>query len=124
VPRSRPADIDDLTQARGQVPDYASLVTASADMMTVVSPAGLYLYCSPACKDVFGWEADKLVGGREEDFVHPDDAPVLLNARAERSSSERVATKYRFLCRDGSFIWVEATSRRIAAGAAVAVLMA
>jgi diguanylate cyclase (GGDEF)-like protein/PAS domain S-box-containing protein len=116
VPTIRPADVDDVVQARGQVLDYASLVTASADMMTVVSPAGLYLYCSPACKDVFGWEAHKLVGRREEDFVHPDDAPVLLSARSERSSSERVTTKYRFLCRDGAFIWVEATSRRVSAG--------
>ena len=80
MPTSRPADVDDVVQTRGLVLDYASLVTASADMMTVVSPAGRYLYCSPACKDVFGWEAPKLVGRREEDFVHPDDAPVLLSA--------------------------------------------
>ncbi len=122
MPRSRTAEIDDVAQARRQIPDYASLVTASADMMAVVSPAGLYLYCSPACKDMFGWEADKLVGAREEDFVHPDDAPALFNARSERSSAERVTTKYRFLCRDGSFIWVEATSRRVSVGGSAVVV--
>jgi diguanylate cyclase (GGDEF)-like protein/PAS domain S-box-containing protein len=119
-----PVGAHDAVDALRDAPDYASLVATSADMVTVVGPAGQYLYCSPASKEAFGWEPGALMGRREEDFVHPDDVPVLLSARSAPSPSGRVTTKYRFLCRDGSFRWVEAILRRRSAGGSPVVVNA
>ena len=92
--------------------DYPYLVATSGDLTTVVDLDGFFLYCSAASHGAFGWEPDELVGEREDDFAHPDDVPTLLNRRSERTS-ELVNTSYRFRCRDGSYRWVEATSRRV-----------
>jgi diguanylate cyclase (GGDEF)-like protein len=70
----------------------------------------------------FGWEPDKLVGRCEDDLVHPDDAPALRAVLEQALSAEPVTTSYRFLCGDGSYRWVEATSRRVTAGASGVVV--
>ena len=92
--------------------DYPYLVATSGDLTTVVDMDGCFLYCSAASQGVFGWVPDDLVGQHEDDFAHPDDASALLHRRSERTS-EFVNTSYRFRCRDGSYRWVEATSRRV-----------
>jgi diguanylate cyclase (GGDEF)-like protein/PAS domain S-box-containing protein len=81
-------------------------------MTTVVDLDGQYLYCSAASEQAFGWEPDQLVGQSQGDLVHPDDALALLASRSKRALSEAVTTSYRFVCSDGSYRWVEATSRR------------
>ncbi len=93
-------------------PNYLDLVDTLADVTTVVDLDGRYLYCTAASRLAFGWEPDELVGGCEEDLVHPDDAVALLGGRSERALLGPVTTSYRFRCRDGSYRWVEATSRR------------
>ena len=92
--------------------DYPHLVAAWGDVTTVVDLDGRYLYCSAAAKDVFGWEPGELVGTCEDDFVHPDDVAALFGGRSERALLGPLTTSYRFRCRDGSYRWVEATSRR------------
>ena len=93
-------------------PNYPHLVATLGDVTTVVDLDGRYLYCSAASWLAFGWEPDELVGSCEDDFVHPDDAVALLGGRSERALFGPVTTSYRFRCRDGSYRWVEATSRR------------
>jgi diguanylate cyclase (GGDEF)-like protein/PAS domain S-box-containing protein len=97
-------------------PDYEQLAVAAGDMTTVVDLSGRYLYCSAASQDGFGWAPDQLVGRREDEFVHPDDAPALLSGRREQTSAGPVTTSYRFRCGDGSYRWVETTSRRAFTG--------
>ncbi|HTW07900.1 MAG TPA: EAL domain-containing protein [Acidimicrobiales bacterium] len=99
-----------------KAPDYTSLVAASGDVSTVVDLGGRYLYCSAALEDVFGWAPDQLIGSCEDDLVHPDDAPALVGRREASSPLVRASTSYRFRCRDGSYRWVEATSRRVTVG--------
>ena len=94
--------------------DYADLIAMSGDVTTVVDRSGRYLYCSVASEEVFGWAPDQLVGRREDDFVHPDDAPALAARRERGSPCVRFSTVYRFRCRNGSYLWVEATSRGVA----------
>lgn len=93
--------------------DYGSLVADSADLNTVTSLDGVYLYVSPACRRLFGWDQADLQGHHEDDFVHPHDLPSLRAARAALADAEFVSSRYRFMCRDGSGRWTETTSRRV-----------
>jgi diguanylate cyclase (GGDEF)-like protein/PAS domain S-box-containing protein len=99
---------DELGTAKSR--DYTYLIATWSDLTTVVGPDGYFLYCSAALQGAFGWRPDELVGKREDDFAHPDDASALVN---RRSSSGLATTGYRFRCRDGSYRWVEATSRLV-----------
>jgi diguanylate cyclase (GGDEF)-like protein/PAS domain S-box-containing protein len=110
---------DEQGKAKGR--NYPYLVATAGDLTTVVDLSGHFLYCSAASQGAFGWVPDELVGEREDDFAHPDDAPTLLSRRSERTS-ELVNTSYRFRCRDGSYRWVEGTSRRVTTGGADVVV--
>ncbi|HET9059146.1 MAG TPA: GGDEF domain-containing protein, partial [Acidimicrobiales bacterium] len=90
--------------------NYEQLVATHGDVSTVVDLRGRFVYCSAALQGIFGWPPGELVGSWEDDFVHPDDAPALVDRR--EASSPQLSTSYRFRCRDGSYVWVEATSRR------------
>jgi diguanylate cyclase (GGDEF)-like protein/PAS domain S-box-containing protein len=94
--------------------DYADLVATSGDLNTVVDLTGRYLYCSAALEDMFGWRPDDLVGVCEDDLVHPDDVATLRACRSARPLLKTVTVTYRFRGKDGSYRWVEATSRRAA----------
>jgi diguanylate cyclase (GGDEF)-like protein/PAS domain S-box-containing protein len=109
----QPSGVEFTESAPNGGADYQSIVAAWADFTTVVDLSGRYLYGSDACQRVFGWEPSELVGGFEDDFAHPDDVASLLAGRSERTSAEPVSTSYRFRCRDGSYRWVEATSRHV-----------
>jgi diguanylate cyclase (GGDEF)-like protein/PAS domain S-box-containing protein len=93
--------------------DYQSLVVDSADVSMVSGMDGSYLYVSPACHRLFGWDPAALEGRYEDDFVHPHDLPLLHANRAALAGTEFVSTNYRFLCRDGTTRWTETTSRRV-----------
>jgi diguanylate cyclase (GGDEF)-like protein/PAS domain S-box-containing protein len=92
--------------------DYADLVATSGDLNTVVDLTGMYLYCSAASEDMFGWRPDDLIGVCEDDLVHPDDVATLRASRSARPLLKTVTVTYRFRGKDSSYRWVEATSRR------------
>lgn len=94
-------------------PDYRQLIAILGDVTTVVDQDRRYVYCSASSEQVFGWEPGMLVGRCESDLVHPDDVRALIAGRSERALLKPMTSTYRFCCRDGSYRWVEATSRRI-----------
>lgn len=107
---------------KGKWLDYVHLVATAGDVTTVVDLDGRYLYCSASCEEVFGWEPGQLHGSCEDDLVHPDDVPALLSGRRKAASSAPVTTSYRLRCRDGSYRWVEASSRRVTTGGTAVVV--
>jgi diguanylate cyclase (GGDEF)-like protein len=71
---------------------------------------------------MFGWRPEELIGMSEDDFAHPDDGPMLRVGRSERPLSKPATATYRFRCKDRSYRWVEATSRRAKMGDAAVVV--
>jgi len=93
--------------------DLQKLTAESADM-SVVSSDGVYRYVSPAARRLLGWDPAEIEGHQEDEFVHPEDLPSLLASRSV-SAPEGAVVMYRFRCADGSYLWVEATSRTVEA---------
>jgi PAS domain-containing protein len=62
---------DQRSNCQAKKADYLDLVATLGDVTTVVDRNGRYLYWSDAAKAVFGWDPDDVVGGREDDLVHP-----------------------------------------------------
>jgi diguanylate cyclase (GGDEF)-like protein/PAS domain S-box-containing protein len=102
--------------------DYRALAGAWADVSTVVDADGIYRHVSGACRALSGWEPGELEGHREDDFVHPDDRAALRTSRAEHTGDTPGTATFRFRCRDDSWCWVEATSRRVRVDAADVVV--
>ena len=94
---------------------YRLLAEHSTDMVLQLDRDLARRYVSPACREIFGYEPEELMGGRSGGMAHPDDAESvaqvlrsLLDGRADRQS---VVARRRH--RDGRWIWVEAQYRAL-----------
>lgn len=99
--------------------DFRSLVDSSADLITVTGLDGVFRFVSAACYRLFGWVPSDLEGHVEDEFFYPDDLSSLHASRVAVANDEIVTWSYRFLCRDGSYLWIETTSRRARIGGSV-----
>jgi diguanylate cyclase (GGDEF)-like protein/PAS domain S-box-containing protein len=94
---------------------FRSLVEHQSDIVTVVDLDGIVRYISPNCGQLLGWSVDELVGTAGFDTIHPDDLGALadgLGAQLNEGLEPR-PIEYRQRCKDGSWIWLEATARQL-----------
>lgn len=93
---------------------YRLMAENVTDIITRHSPDGRYLYVSPACKRILGYEPDELIGLSPFAFIHPDDfeavekdLSILLN------TSDIFVLEFRFRKKDGTYIWAEISNKSI-----------
>jgi two-component system, cell cycle sensor histidine kinase and response regulator CckA len=105
---------------------YRLLAENSRELICRHDPDGTYRYVSPAATELSGWTPDEMLGRNPYDFFHPDDRERITEEShqlALRGELDRVGIVYRFLRRDGSYLWLETLTRPIvdASGAVVAL---
>jgi diguanylate cyclase (GGDEF)-like protein/PAS domain S-box-containing protein len=110
-----PGPSDQANTRRNDEFDYLSVIAGSADVNTVATADGIYRYASAACFRLFGWGPADLEGHDQEDFIHPDDIPSWQAGRQQLAAGAVTTDTFRFRCRDGSYLWTEATSRLVRA---------
>ena len=106
----------DAARARSEA-WFRALVAHQSDIVTVVGFDGVVRYISPNCERVLGFSADDLIGTSGTDNIHPDDIDVLiegLGAQLTEGLDVR-PFEYRQRCKDGSWLWLEATGRQLPA---------
>ncbi|MCS7460189.1 sensor domain-containing diguanylate cyclase [Paenibacillus doosanensis] len=93
---------------------YRMIADNSTDMIARISMDGTYLYVSPACRTLLGYEPEELIGRCLYDLLHPDYSQVPLadliaeTAKCGMNLRESLARK-----KDGTYIWFETTARTI-----------
>jgi diguanylate cyclase (GGDEF)-like protein/PAS domain S-box-containing protein len=93
---------------------YRLLADNSSDAIVCVGANGRKLYVSPAFTALTGWSVEECMAREWGSFVHPDDRDAVLAVRQRLGDDiGKVTLAYRFLRRDGSDIWVEASIQRI-----------
>jgi PAS domain S-box-containing protein len=84
------------------------------DLISRHTIRGDYLYASPACRMLLGYEPEYLIGRRVYDLIHPEDIEHALDAQFRAmNSDEPVITNFRMRHRSGAYIWFETTSRSV-----------
>ena len=88
---------------------YKLLAENATDMIVWADRDGYRRYVSPACKAMFGYDEDELIGTKVADFIHPDDAATVV-ATIQRIASGAlthgiVSARHRH--QNGSWVWVE-----------------
>jgi PAS domain S-box-containing protein len=95
---------------------FRLLAENSTDVIARSAPDWTIEYMSPACRAVYGYEPEEMVGRGGWEFVHPDDRARLAAEFDGRLARAGVVTSvYRVLRRDGSFVWVETKTRAVCA---------
>lgn len=84
-----------------------------------------YLYASPICHQMFGYTQEELVGSQGMDYIHPEDAPRVQEYLRSSIQEKRLdPIIFRYLCKDGSYLWVETTLRYTSSGGGAAEIVA
>jgi diguanylate cyclase (GGDEF)-like protein/PAS domain S-box-containing protein len=86
---------------------FRSLVQHSSDVLTVVDPAGVIRYQSPAVTRVLGHDPALLVGTSFPFLVRPADAPRLEQALAEAARAPRTTVVVEFAVWHSDGRWCE-----------------
>ena len=93
---------------------YRLLAENSTDLIARHYPNGSFLYVSPACRTLLGYEPDEMIGHGVAEFCHPEDLEEIRRARsAVLRQTDMYTFTYRFRRKSGGFAWMEVTSRGI-----------
>jgi PAS domain S-box-containing protein len=102
---------DEIRQSEAR---FRFLAESSTDMISRLTPEGVYLYVSPACRSLLGSEPEDLIGQSEYDFFHPDDVPAITDSHTAILDTPIARTDtYRHRRKDGEYVWLETTSHAI-----------
>jgi two-component system, NtrC family, sensor kinase len=111
-------DITDRRQAESQLrrseERYRILAEHATDLISKHAPDGTYLYASPACRDLLGYEPEELVGRSPLEFFHPDELATICQSHPSFGQHGTIdVMSYRMRRRDGAYVWFETISRTI-----------
>lgn len=92
--------------------EFREVMDQSADMLTRHNGEGRYLYVSPACEQVVGYQPEELIGHHPLQFVHPEDLErVTATIEQAVHAGEGFEVEHRVVRPDGSCVWVHALVR-------------
>lgn len=96
--------------------DFAQLLALHTDdLICVHEPDGSYLYLTPSCKDMLGYDPEDLVGSTPYFLFHPDDVEAIRSgphALALQGVTNACIT-YRMRKKTGGYVWLETLIRPI-----------
>jgi PAS domain S-box-containing protein/putative nucleotidyltransferase with HDIG domain len=93
---------------------FRLLAENSSDMISRHDIHGNFLYVSPACRTLLGYEPAELIGQPVIPFVHPEDAKSILELLSSPMwKDSTAAVPYRARHKNGEYIWLETTAKII-----------
>jgi PAS domain S-box-containing protein len=93
---------------------FRLLAENSTDLISRHDPRGVYLYASPACRALLGFEPGELVGRLAYELFHPDDTAAISASHMQVVEQGGPSTiSYRIRRKDGSTTWFESVSRAV-----------
>lgn len=94
---------------------FRLLIENATDLITVIDFRGAIRYQSPASRRVLGMAPEELVGRSAFDFVHADDAGLMVAAikRALTNPDSPISVEFRFRHSSGSWRTLQSVGRNI-----------
>ena len=84
----------------------------SRDIICLHGPDERYVYVSPACKQILGYEPEELTGTNPWELVHPEDLDALQREGHEKAlHGIPVLLSYRIRKKSGEYVWFESVSQ-------------
>jgi diguanylate cyclase (GGDEF)-like protein/PAS domain S-box-containing protein len=93
---------------------FELLAETLGEMVSRHAPDATYTYASTACRELFGFEPEELVGHSVYEFIHPADIDDVRGAHSTLlNGGDRVDIFYRHRHKNGSYIDCEASARAV-----------
>jgi len=120
-PRFFIAQVEDISarkdaerQLRESREEFRLLAETSSDMIARQDLEGTFLYVSPACRNLLGYEPEELLGRPVHELVHPAEVADAESDRAALVESGKAQTvTHRIRRKDGSWVWFETCARLV-----------
>ncbi len=83
------------------------------DVISLIDSRGTLLFNSSASQRIHGWTHEDLTGRDTFELIHPQDRDRVLEAMKNilQNPESLQAVQYRYLNKDGTYTWMEATAR-------------
>lgn len=95
--------------------DHLKLITENMiDIIGVVNDKGIFTFLTPSYALVTGYPEKESIGTSPFDLVHPEDRALVIS-EFSRMISEHIplTVEYRYLIKDGSYIWLESKGKPV-----------
>lgn len=93
---------------------FRLLAENATDMISQQTLQGVYLYVSPSCRSLLGYEPEQLVGKNAYDYFHELDRTKIENLNSGITPDTHSLTiTHRFRKKDGNYVWFETIYRYI-----------
>jgi diguanylate cyclase (GGDEF)-like protein/PAS domain S-box-containing protein len=93
---------------------YRLLADNAADMVVLAEFDGTRIYVSPSVNEMLGYTPDEYLASNVFEISKPEDHRFLRTVfELMRDGSERQRLEYQLRCKDGNYIWVETTFKRL-----------
>jgi PAS domain S-box-containing protein len=85
----------------------------SLDLICTASFEGFFTSVNPAGERLLGYQTEELLSRPFLDFVHPDDQEATMDEMKRQTEAGLSVLNFRnrYRCKDGSYLWLEWTSR-------------
>jgi PAS domain S-box-containing protein len=94
---------------------FRLLAEKTNDLVCLHEPDGRYLYISPSCRRLLGYEPEELLGTNPYDLFHPDDLKRIRSEAHEKALDGQgaVSVTYRIRRASGEYTWFETLTEPI-----------
>ena len=105
-------DIDDRKKIEREIQTnemrFKALTHEGTDLLSVINVNGEYTFVSGNHKRIIGYDSKHLIGKRPVDFVHPEDAFLVMQHLEKLKKKKRTKpSPFRFKDAKGKYHWVE-----------------
>ncbi|HEX6711258.1 MAG TPA: PAS domain-containing protein [Rubrobacter sp.] len=94
---------------------FRLLAEKTSDLVCLHEPDGRYLYISPSCRRLLGYEPEELLGTDPYDLFHPEDLKRIRSEAHEKALDGQgaVSVTYRIRKASGEYTWFETLTEPI-----------
>ena len=93
---------------------FRLLAENATDIIASHNANGEFVYVSPSCKTLLGYEPKELIGRSAFEFIHPDDKVKIEKSWQNVVEKPAITTfTFRILSKDGPYVWFEAVLKSI-----------
>jgi PAS domain S-box-containing protein len=99
----------------GREEQFRLVAEKTSDLVCLHEPDGRYLYISPSCRRLLGYEPEDLLGTDPYDLFHPEDLERIRSEAHEKALEGQgaVSVTYRIRKASGEYTWFETLTEPI-----------